>query len=245
MTLAQAIGVPWQQPYKRRWLVAAGFALFAMAAVAMWGSGYANSFYFAEAHARGTNTLRLAVAVLRGHMARYENLSEVIANFDEIEALIADPRNPALIDEVNEYLKEINTQFESSDIYLMIDDGTTIAASNYDQPAPFVGENFRYRPYFYDAMDRGEGRFYALGVTSFKRGYYFGSPILIDGVPRGVVSVKIDLDSIEETWRSDDFKIVVSDPEGIIFLTSHPSWLYNSLLPLTPERLARTDETRR
>src|SRR5690606_13781533 len=41
------------------------------------------------------------------------------------------------------------------------------------------------------------------------------------------------------------FKIIVSDPEGIIFMTSHPDWLYNSLLPLTPERLARTDETRR
>src|SRR5690606_39195162 len=121
------------------------------------------SFYFAEAHARGTNTLRLAVAVLRGHMARYENLPEVIANFDEVEALIADPDNPALIDEVNQYLKEINIQFESSDIYLMIEDGTTIAASNYDQPVPFIGENFRYRPYFYDAIGLGEGRFYALG----------------------------------------------------------------------------------
>ena len=245
MTLAQAIGAPWQQPYKRRWLVAAGFALMAMAAVAVWGSGYANRFYFAEAHARGTNTLRLAVAVLRGHMARYENLPEVIANFAEVEALVADPDNPVLVDEVNNYLKEINTQFESSDIYLMVEDGTTIAASNFDMPVPFVGENFRYRPYFYDAIDGGEGRFFALGTTSFKRGYYFGAPVIVGDAPRGVVAVKVDVDSIEETWRGGDFKIVVSDPEGIIFMTSHPGWLYNSLLPLTPDRLARTAETRR
>ena len=245
MTLAQAISAPWQQPYKRRWLVAAGFAVLAMAAVAIWGSGYAHRFYFAEANARGTNTLRLALAVLRGQTARYENLPEVIANFEEVEALIADPDNPALIDEVNLYLKEINAQFESSDIYLMADDGTTIAASNFDTPVPFVGENFRYRPYFYDAIDGGEGRFFALGTTSFKRGYYFGAPVVIDGEPRGVVAVKADVDSIEETWRGADFKIVVTDPEGIIFMTSHPGWLYSSLLPLTPDRLARTAQTRR
>ncbi|WMT90064.1 sensor histidine kinase [Pelagibacterium sp. H642] len=245
MTLAQAISAPWQQPYKRRWLAAAGFAVLAMATVAIWGSGYAHRFYLDEANARGTNTLRLALAVLRGQTARYENLPEVIANFEEIEALIADPGNPELIDEVNLYLKEINSQFESSDIYLMADDGTTIAASNFDTPVPFVGENFRYRPYFYDAIDGGEGRFFALGTTSFKRGYYFGAPVVIDGEPRGVVAVKADVDSIEETWRGGDFEIVVTDPEGIIFMSSHPGWLYNSLLPLTPERIARTAETRR
>jgi two-component system C4-dicarboxylate transport sensor histidine kinase DctB len=245
MTLAQAISAPWQQPYKRRWLVAIGFAVLAMAAAAIWGGGYAQRFYLAEANARGLNTLRLAVAVLRGQTARYENLPEVIANFEEVEALIADPDNPELIGWVNLYLKEINSQFESSDIYLMADDGTTIAASNFDTPVPFVGENFRYRPYFYDAIDGGEGRFFALGTTSFKRGYYFGAPVVVDGTPRGVVAVKADVDSIEETWRGGDFKIVVTDPEGIIFMTSHPGWLYNSLLPLTPERLARTAETRR
>ncbi len=245
MTLVQAISAPWQQSYRRHWLIAAGFAVLAMAAVAAWGGGYADRFYFAEAHARGTNTLRLAVAVLRGHMARYESLPQVIANFDVVERLVANPDDRALLDEVNRYLKEINTQFESSDIYLMAEDGTTIAASNYDTNVPFIGENFRYRPYFYDAIDGGEGRFFALGTTSFKRGYYFGAPVVIDGAPRGVVAVKVDVDVIEETWRGGDFEIVVTDPEGIIFMASQPDWLYHSLLPLTPERLARTAETRR
>lgn len=245
MTLAQAVSGPWQQPYKRRWIMAAGFAVLAMAVVSLWGSGYANSFYLSEAHARGNNTLRLAVAVLRGHMSRYKNLPQVIANFEQIRELAADPANPERIEAVNLYLKEINDQFESSDIYVMSEDGTTIAASNFDSPAPFVGENFRYRPYFYNAMVGGDARFFALGTTSFKRGYYFGAPVMVDGRALGVVAVKVDVDSIEETWQGSDYKIVVNDPEGIIFMSSHPAWLYHSLLPLTPERLERTARTRR
>ncbi|WP_417583051.1 sensor histidine kinase [Pelagibacterium sp.] len=230
---------------QRRWIVAAGFALAAMAAVALWGSGYANRFYFDEAHARGNNTLRLAVAVLRGHMERYESLPKVIADFDDIKAVIDNPGDEALVEDVNAYLKQINAQFESSDIYVMGEDGTTIVASNYDSEAPFIGENFRYRPYFYDAIDGGEGRFFGLGTTSFKRGYYFGAPVLVNGVFKGVVAVKVDVDSIEETWKGGDYLIVVTDPEGIIFMSSRPDLLYNSMLPLTAARLARTDETRR
>lgn len=234
------------RPFRLRWIVAAAFVLASLATLGYWGSVYAHYYYFNEAQARSQNTLRLAVAVLRGHMARYENLPEVIAGFDEIQDLMAEPEDLDQVDEVNRYLKEINEQFESSDIYVMGLDGTTVAASNYDSDAPFIGNNFQYRPYFFDAAAGGEGRFFALGTTSFKRGYYFGAPVVVDGEVLGVVAVKMDVDSIEETWRgTGDYHIVVNDPEGIIFMTSEPAWLYNSLLPLTRDRLARTAETRR
>ena len=245
MTAATALTATFGRRFRRRWVVLGVLALVAMAAIALWGSGYAHRFYFDEAKARGTNTLRLSVAVLRGHLERYESLPRVIADLDEIKDLAANYTDPARIDEINRYLKQINTQFESSDIYMMNEDGTTVAASNFDTPTPFIGENFQYRPYFYDAVDGGEGRFFALGTTSLKRGYYFGAPIEVDGRIEGVVAVKLDVDKIEETWRGGDFEIVVTDPEGIVFMASNPDWLYNAMLPLTSDRLARTAETRR
>ncbi|SDG83178.1 sensor histidine kinase [Pelagibacterium luteolum] len=246
MTNALSIGALRRGPLRNRWgLVMLGM-LALLGIVGLWGNHYAHRFYFDEAEARGINTLRLSVAVLRGHMARYESLPSVIAGFDEIQDMMADPRNETMVDEVNRYLKEINTQFASSDIYVMDPQGTTIAASNYDTETPFVGENFQYRPYFFEAIDGGEGRFFALGTTSLKRGYYFGAPVTVGGETLGVVAVKIDIDSIEETWRgAGDLNIIVTDPEGIIFMTSQPEWLYHSVLPLTSERLARTAETRR
>lgn len=201
--------------------------------------------YMDEASLQASSALRLAVAALAGHLSRYEPLPALIADHTDIEGLLQAPDNPALRKVANKYLKEINSLLESSDIYVMTPDGNTIAASNYDQPATFVGENFSYRPYFQDAAAGRPARFYALGTTSLKRGYYFSSPVEVAGKILGVIVFKVDIDSIESSWRGGEYKIFVADPEGIIFMTGAPEWLYSSILPLDGPRLARTQASRR
>jgi two-component system C4-dicarboxylate transport sensor histidine kinase DctB len=201
--------------------------------------------YMEEAEAQAATTLRLAVSALGGHLKRYEALPALIADQQNVEALVVDPGNEALRTVTNRYLKEINLLLKSSDIYVMTTDGNTVAASNYDSPVSFVGENFSYRPYFQEAAEGRQSRFYALGTTSSKRGYYFGSPIEIAGAIRGVIVFKVDIDMIEASWGGGDDRIFVSDPEGIIFMTGSPEWLYASILPLTVDRIARTEASRR
>jgi two-component system C4-dicarboxylate transport sensor histidine kinase DctB len=201
--------------------------------------------YMDEAEAQAATTLRLAVSALGGHLKRYEALPALIADQQNIEALVVDPGNEALRTVTNRYLEEINLLLKSSDIYVMTTDGNTVAASNYDKPVSFVGENFSYRPYFQEAAEGRQSRFYALGTTSSKRGYYFGSPIEIAGAVRGVIVFKVDIDMIEASWGGGDDRIFVSDPEGIIFMTGSPEWLYASVLPLTADRIARTEASRR
>ncbi len=220
-------------------------ALLMAGVVVFVGSGIAIRFYLDDAAARGQTTLRLAVAALDGHMRRFEALPPLIADQDDIKSLVADPTNEALRTEANRYLKEINTLLQSSDIYVMVPGGDTVAASNYDGPLSFVGENFSYRPYFQDAIVGRAGRFFALGTTSLKRGYYFSAPVRVDGKVLGVVVFKVDLDAIEASWKGGDHEIIVTDPEGIIFMSGRPDWLYAGLLPITPDRLARTTESRR
>ncbi|MGQ3296181.1 MAG: two-component sensor histidine kinase, partial [Shinella sp.] len=121
--------------------------------------------YMDEASSQAGSALRLAVAALAGHLSRYEPLPALIADHDDIEALLQSPESPALRQTANEYLKEINRLLESSDIYVMTPDGNTVAASNYGIPGTFVGQNFNYRPYFQDAIAGRQARFYALGTT--------------------------------------------------------------------------------
>lgn len=201
--------------------------------------------YMDEASSQASSALRLAVAALAGHLSRYEPLPALIADHDDIEGLLQAPDSPALRKVANEYLKEINALLESSDIYVMTPDGNTIAASNYDTPGTFIGENFSYRPYFLDAIAGSPARFYALGTTSLKRGYYFSSPVEVAGKILGVIVFKVDIDSIESSWRGGEYKIFVADPEGIVFMTGSPEWLYSGILPLDAPRLARTQTSRR
>ncbi|MEY9166406.1 two-component system C4-dicarboxylate transport sensor histidine kinase DctB [Sinorhizobium fredii] len=213
--------------------------------LAVHGNVLATRSYMQEASAQANTTLRLAVAALSGHLNRYQALPALIADHDDIKELVTRPRDRRLRDSVNGYLKEINGLLKSSDIYVITPDGDTIAASNYDGPASFVGQNFSYRPYFQDALRGEQSRFYALGTTSLKRGYYFGSPIQIGDEIRGVIVFKVDIETIETSWQGGEYRIFVSDPEGIIFMSGDPEWLYAGILPLTPDRLARTEGSRR
>lgn len=213
--------------------------------IAWQGNAVATRRYMQEASAQATTTLRLAVSALSGHLNRYQALPALIADHDDVKELATRPQDRRLRESVNEYLKEINDLLRSSDIYVITPDGDTIAASNYDGPASFVGENFSYRPYFQDALKGMQSRFYALGTTSLKRGYYFGSPIRVGDEIRGVIVFKVDIETIEASWQGGEYKLFVSDPEGIIFMSGSPEWLYASILPLTPDRLSRTEASRR
>ncbi|WGV18405.1 sensor histidine kinase [Fuscovulum ytuae] len=198
-----------------------------------------------ETARRGDNVLQLAVSALAGQLDRYERLPSLIAEQTVIRQLAADPENPVLRAQVNGYLERIQGQLGASDIYLMDARGETVAASNHATPTSFVGGNFAFRPYFSDAIKGGLGRFYALGTTSGKRGYYFGAPVHVGETIAGVLVFKIDLDAIEETWRGGDYAVLVADPDGVIFLSSRPDWLFQALAPLGEDALARITETRR
>lgn len=234
------------RPFSKAVVSALVLAVIAIAAIiAVFGGAFATGAYLDQTAARGETTLRLAVAALRGHMSRFEPLPALIADHDDIKALVDNPSNAVLRADANLYLKEINALLKSSDIYVLLTDGETIAASNFDAPLSFVGENFSYRPYFQDAVQGRQGRFFALGTTSLKRGYYYSAPVRVGNEIRGVVVFKVDIEPIEASWKGDEYEIIVSDPEGIIFMTDRPEWLYSSILPLTRERLARTEASRR
>lgn len=187
---------------------------------------------------RGENTLQLAELALRGQMERFERLPELIAEHALVKAIAEDPLDGGVADVANRYLQSIQQLLGASDIYFMGLDGMTRAASNFDADKPFIGRNFAFRPYFTDAVSGGEGRFYALGTTSGKRGYYFGAPVRVGGDILGVLVVKIDLDGVEQAWRGSEYQVMVTDPDGIVFLSSNPGWRFTALSPLTPAQRA-------
>ncbi|WP_409457251.1 ATP-binding protein [Rhizobium sp.] len=227
-------------------IVAVSVLCLALGLVLTWKvHGFVAKSAMDEAELQAGTTLRLAVAALDGHLKRYEALPALTADDEIIEVLIEDPGNEILRSAANRYLKSVNALLKSSDIYIMTMDGTTIAASNYDSSVSFVGENFSYRPYFQEAARGERSRFFAVGTTSAKRGYYFSSPIVMDGKILGVIVFKVDLDTIEASWAGGDDRIFVSDPEGIIFMTGSDEWRFAAILPLTPDRIARTEISRR
>ncbi len=220
-------------------LVAAGLLAWTLAGLML-------ASYLRADQKRAEATLQLTLQALDGQLRRYQVIPDLLADDEEIRALVSGPAQPARIATINRWLGERNALLDSSAIYVMAADGVTIASSNHDRQDSFIGQNFSFRPYFFEAILGGRGRFFALGTTSGVRGYYFASAIRdLRGNVAGVIAVKVDLEATEADWRRQPEAIIVTDAEGIVFLSSEPEWLFRGTLPLTPDRVARTAVVRR
>ena len=124
---------------------------------------------------------------------------------------------------------------DASVSYLMDETGMTIASSNRNDPDSFVGKSYQFRPYFTKAIKGNPGRYFALGVTSLKRGFYASIPVRGNaGNIVGVVTVKKDLDDIEKRLSSYPYFFFIN-PDGVIFLSSKKDLLLKSLWPVSRE----------
>jgi len=132
----------------------------------------------------------------------------------------------------DEVLDRYNSALETDVCYLLDRTGLVIASSNRGDADSFVGKNYKFRPYFIEAIKGGKGRYFALGITSLKRGFYASSPVRdVRGRIVGVVVVKENIDDIETYLRKHEYSFLVS-PEGVIFLSGKPGMVLKSLWPL-------------
>ena len=146
--------------------------------------------------------------------------------------------NSLSLESATSLLDRYKESFNASVAYLLDSSGNTIASSNRGDPDSFVGQSYAFRPYFQQAMGGNPGRYFALGVTSKKRGFYASHPVY-DSIEHivGVAVFKMDMDQFEADLRSIDPAFLV-DANGMVFLGSRPDQAFKSLGPVLPGKLA-------
>ncbi len=185
-----------------------------------------------ELRRTGAGRLKLFVSNLTSELEKYEFLPQILAKDERIIRLLIQPGDRAHVTLVNRYLEQANTISGASDIYVIDQDGLTLVASNWNSPKPFVGKNFGFRPYFQAAIRGETGRYPALGMTSNRRGYYYASPVEANGRILGVAVVKVSPEAVEAAWAGAPEKVIVTDYNGVIFITNEPAWRFKTLRPL-------------
>jgi two-component system C4-dicarboxylate transport sensor histidine kinase DctB len=227
----------------RQWLLAAVIALLG---VILWQTAHwSRQIALENLQQQNQHQLRLFVANLQGQLEKYEFLPELLSTNSLLLNFLQYPNDVNSINALNRYLETINKVANASDTYLMNAEGWTIAASNWLSERPFIGRNFSYRPYFQQAMEGKLGRYFALGSTSNKRGYYFAYPVRDKEKIQGAVVMKIELLDFEESWRSLKEEFAVTDPDGVIFISTNDTWRYKSLYPLDDSVIERIQSSRR
>jgi len=169
---------------------------------------------------------------LHGIVERYSDLPYVVARQPAVPALLRRP-SPALADTVNRYLADLRRRTLAEALYVVDTRGLTLAASNWDTAESFVGQSYRQRPYFEDAMKGGRGLFYGIGLTTGRPGLFIAEPIRDGDRIIGVGVVKLGLERLRQTWAGDADPVVLQDRRGIVFLSSVADWLYRGERALT------------
>ena len=188
--------------------------------------------------------LTLYETSLDAAVERFRYLPEFIGLTEPVQALLEAPADETRAREANGHLLRIARSAGADVLFVMNTDGLTLAASNDGEPTSFVGQNYSFRPYYRSAIETGAGRYYAVGATTGKPGYFLASRIDGPQGPLGVAVVKVDLSPLESEWRRTAEKVALIDQQGVVFLATDPAWLYHSLAPLTPEALHYLEETR-
>lgn len=231
---------------------------FALPLLLLLGTLLVSTGLFFHAREQGLTQIRQSAEVslgryiinLRHQLARHRDLPKLLAEQQQLKNLLNDPASPQKTDAANRYLAWVNDTMGATDSYLIDSNGITLAASNWNGPSPFVGNDYRFRPYFQQAMEGGQGRYFALGNTSRVRGYFFSSPVRQNGQVIGVTVIKVDLEDIEGSWNDPLQDILVMDEDGVIFISTRHNWRFR-LLPKpgeqtsSPQLLSRIEASRR
>ncbi len=190
---------------------------------------------------------------VKGHFSFFlqENLNSVIALAGLRDLSVAlNRRDLDALEAANAILDHFKDTYKADVCYLIDPDGVTLASSNRNEPDSFVGHNYAFRPYFQRAISGAPEMirvYMALGVTSGKRGIYYSYPVYGDSRSRpiGVAVIKAPIEPMErELFRDYEGIVMLTDPRGMIFISSRPDWIFKTMSTLSADDIEKLLEDR-
>ncbi|MEM8540857.1 MAG: cache domain-containing protein [Pseudomonadota bacterium] len=208
--------------------------LFAVAAFATLLLFFASLSYFrANETQEANNRLSLYEKSLSDNLQRFQHLPYVLSR----DSMIINGALNQNLNALNVRLEEFTDKAQLEAIYQLDTNGTVIAASNYAEENTFLHQNYGFRPYFTTALAGRSGEFFGVGATTGRPGYFISEPISDgNGNIVGVIAIKLDMSQLQASWERGGEKILVSNEDGVVVLSSVPDWLYKTTVDLSGEQ---------
>ena len=207
---------------RRRWRgLPRWFAAMAlMAAAATIGHQVALQTGMSRLREAAEHRLDMLATGLDADLARFDYLPALLEMTPVVPALLEAPSDPQLRDTVSRYLNGVNATAGAEMLYVLDPGGTSLAASDWQQPGTTIGQDLSFRPYVIDAIKLGRGRFYGVGITSGKPGYYLSYALRRGERLRGVMAVKVNIEEAERAWRQLPGDVLLVDERGVVILST-------------------------
>ncbi len=196
-----------------------------------------------DLQATGLHRLDLYTASLEREIGKYAFLPGTLGLERDVLDLLKKPADGKRANPVNAYLEQLNDRAGTLSIYVIDATGHVVASSNWRRADSFVGEDLSFRPYFREAMDSGNGRFFGIGTTRGEPGYYLASTLSDESRTLGVAVIKVSLEQLEKSWSTVEAPAMVTDENGVVILGSVADWKFTTLRPLDETTRTAFDQT--
>lgn len=228
---------------RQRLFVAVAIGLAVLLAAGLGLAQWAAARGGAQADVEARQNARAHASLLESELQKFRLLPRVLTEFPDVRAALAD-KSDAASRRLDRELEQLAARTDATVIYVIDAGGMTIAASNWRAPTSFVGENYRFRPYFQGAMREGAAELFALGTVSGRPGLYLARRVDVGGRQLGVIVLKVEFDKLESRWADSAAATLVTDAAGIVVMSSEPRWRFKSFAPISAETQRRLRATR-
>lgn len=208
----------------------------ALACVLVAGDRWASVAGRAGADRNAALLARAHLGLLTSELQKFRLLPLVLAEYPDIVGALSGG-GPAAVHRANETLALLAERTDAAVLYAIDAHGRAVAASNWDRPTSFVGQDYTFRRYFNEAMVRGGSELFALGTVSGRPGLYLARRIDVRGRALGVIVVKVEFGQLEAAWAQSPGATIVTDARGVILITSRADWRFRPVRPLDPSVL--------
>jgi two-component system, NtrC family, C4-dicarboxylate transport sensor histidine kinase DctB len=173
--------------------------------------------------------LQLIAKGIYSEISRQDHLPVVLSLDRDVrsalEALPQPDQAAALLDRLNRKLTRLSQEADTRAMFVIGPDGTVIASDDWAAPDTLVGRNLADRPYFAQAVAGDMSSYLGVEPSTNRVRYYLAQairgPLLL-----GVAVVRIEFDALEAAWEQAGEHVVVTDSDGVVFLSSDPSYRY-------------------
>jgi two-component system, NtrC family, C4-dicarboxylate transport sensor histidine kinase DctB len=205
-----------------------------LGAVAIIGaSAMASQYVWREAglkslQAVNEQRVQLVANALTAEVGRQDHLPVVLSLDPDVRNALRS-RDAASLERLSRKLEVVSREADTRALYLIAPNGIVVASDNWQAPDTLVGRNLADQPYFKKAVENGRSSDLGVEPDSNRTRYYLAEAVRAGPDLLGIAVVRIEFDALEAAWERANERVLVADPDGIVFLASDPAYKYHSI----------------
>ncbi|HEY7886479.1 MAG TPA: diguanylate cyclase [Cellvibrionaceae bacterium] len=172
-----------------------------------------------QAHIAATRTgkaeLALSTQLLQQRLSQAEQLAVTLALDHSIQALLSADAD-AELKRINQLFLNLTENLNINQVFLLDNQGTCIASSEWQRAGDCRGQNYADRRYFQEAAISGQGRQFAIGRLVREPSLFFSSALSQDKQLLGVVVVRTLARELTRDLIEDGSITLIADSSGMI-----------------------------